>query len=195
MKTTLARLELHHGPGFGDHGSRVAALSLATAIHLGLKRREMERLRFSAFVHDVGKTRVPPAILDKGGPLTHAESAAVREHPKIGYDQLKHVVHRDVAEAVLCHHERWDGTGYPFGIRGNEIPLHARIIYVADAFDVMTSGREYRNTLSVSQAGAELARFAGRQFDPKVVDAFASLDGSFLKAQNVPVAPEPRLYA
>lgn len=186
---------MDHGPGFGDHGSRVAILALATAHKMGVNSRDIDRLHFAAFIHDVGKTRIEPAILEKAGALTVEETDIVREHPQIGYDQLRDIVHVSVAEAVLSHHERWDGAGYPHGLKQDEIPLFARIIYVADAFDVMTSSRGYRATSTVGEAGSELARHAGRQFDPAVVDAFASLDRELLETQSNPVRPEPRLYA
>lgn len=180
LKRELATLELHHGPGFGDHGSRVALLSVATARYLGMRDVERNRLWMAALVHDVGKTDVDPSILEKSGALTTDESELVRRHPETGHDQIVDVVRRSVAEAVLCHHERWDGGGFPHGLKRKEIPLFARIIFVADAFDVMTTGRSYRPSQGVVEAGEELTRLAGRQFDPHVVDAFASIDRSVL---------------
>jgi HD-GYP domain-containing protein (c-di-GMP phosphodiesterase class II) len=180
MKELLARLDLHHGPGFGDHGSRVAFLSLAVGRNLGLRESESKRLWLAAFVHDVGKTQVDPTVLDKGSALGPEEVAEVRRHPDLGYRDLVDSVHSDVAEAVLCHHERWDGGGYPTGVRMKQIPLFARIIFVADAFDVMTSPRSYRTRMKASDAGEELSHSAGRQFDPAVVDAFGSLDRELL---------------
>jgi HD-GYP domain-containing protein (c-di-GMP phosphodiesterase class II) len=175
MKPGLAILELHHGPGFGDHGSRVAVLAYATAHHLRLSSRETSRLRLAALFHDIGKTEIDPAILEKTDPLTDKESAAIRQHPKRGHDQMVEVVHPSVADAVLCHHERWDGSGFPHGLAGTDIPLFARIILVADAFDVMTTGRSYKPKMSLVHAGEELSRLAGRQFDSKVVDALSSI--------------------
>jgi len=169
------QLDFHHGPGFDDHGSRVAFLATAAGRHMGLRGREIQRLRFAAFVHDIGKTKVDPAILAKQTELADAELAQVREHPRIAHDHLDGIVHPTINEAVLSHHERWDGRGYPNGLRATAIPLHARIIFVADAFDVMTSGRDYRAQLTIAEAGAELTRSAGRQFDPEIVDTFASL--------------------
>ena len=180
MERGLARLELHHGPGFGDHGSRVALLSVAAARHLGLRTHEINRLQFAALVHDVGKVEVDAAILEKTTALTADEEHMIRQHPKMGADRLGDVAHPTVVEAVLCHHERWDGGGFPLGLRRKEIPLYARIIFVADAYDVMTTGRSYRPQMTMEQAGAELLRMANRQFDPKVVDAFAFIDRSLL---------------
>ncbi|MFP3880930.1 MAG: HD-GYP domain-containing protein [Actinomycetota bacterium] len=181
MEKTLARLELRHGPGFGDHGSRVAILSEAMARHLGFSERETARLRLAALVHDIGKTNVDPDVLEKTTPLTETELAAVRQHPTSGHDQLVDVVHRSVVEAVLCHHERWDGAGYPNGLKGTDIPLYARVIFVADVYDVMTTGRSYRSAMSIEQAGDQLDQMAGSQFDSDIVDAFASIDRSLLK--------------
>jgi len=186
VKPALARLELHHGPGFGDHGSRVAVLARATAHHLGLNSRETSRLRLAALVHDVGKTEIDPAILEKTAELTDDESAMIRRHPRSGHDQLVDVVHSSVAEAVLCHHERWDGAGFPNGLTRTEIPLFARIIFVADAYDVMTTGRSYRSRMSVVEAGEELSRLAGSQFEPRIVDAFTSLRWDVLAAPTAP---------
>jgi HD-GYP domain-containing protein (c-di-GMP phosphodiesterase class II) len=184
MKPALARLELHHGPGFGDHGSRVAVLARATAHHLGLNSQETSRLRLAALVHDVGKTEIDPTILEKRAELTDDESATIRRHPSTGHDQLVDVVHSSVADAVLCHHERWDGAGFPNGLTRSEIPLFARIVFVADAYDVMTTGRSYRLKMSAADAGEELGRLAGSQFDPRIVDAFASLRRELLAAPN-----------
>lgn len=186
MERKLARLELHHGPGFGDHGSRVAVLAHATARHLGLSHRDTARLRIAALIHDIGKTNVDPEILEKTTDLSDTEMDAVRQHPTIGHDQLVGVAHRSVAEAVLCHHERWDGAGYPNGLKGADIPLFARIILVADAYDVMTTGRSYRLQLTSSHAGEQLNQLAGRQFDPEIVGAFASIDRDTL---STPIGP------
>jgi len=181
MKELLARLDLHHGPGFGDHGSRVAALSLAVGQSLGLRESQYKRLWLAGLVHDVGKTQVDHTILDKETPLGSEELAEIRRHPDLGFRDLVDSVHTDVAEAVLCHHERWDGDGYPSGLRMKQIPLFARIIFAADAFDVMTSSRSYRTPMRASDAGEELSRSAGRQFDPSIVDAFASVDRRMLE--------------
>lgn len=185
MDPTLAQLEHQHGPGFGDHGSRVAALAVATAEFLGMERHEIERLWFSSLIHDLGKTEIDPEILGKSTTLTLEENSEIQRHPQIGHDHVSPHVHPAVAEAVLCHHERWDGSGYPNGARGRAIPLLSRIIFVVDAYDVMTTGRDYQPGLGTRAAGEELSRWAGRQFDPKVIDAFASVDRGLL-APRVP---------
>lgn len=180
MEQKLARLELHHGPGFGDHGSRVAVLCHALAGYLGLIQRETDRLVMAAFIHDIGKTGIDPSILEKSSDLTAEEMELVRQHPEVGYKQLLEVTHPSVAEAVLCHHERWDGNGFPNGLKAGEIPRYARIIFLADAYDVMTTGRTYRPRMTQTQAGQELTRLAEKQFDPRLVDAFASLSHELL---------------
>lgn len=184
MDPELAKLTRQHGPGFGDHGSRVAELAVATAQILGLGGREVDRLWFSSLLHDLGKTDLDPSILSKMTALNDEEVAAVQQHPQVGHDRISDMVHDSVAEAVLCHHERWDGSGYPSGVRGQYIPLLSRIIYVADAYDVMTTGRDYRTGLGIGEAGEELMRCAGRQFDPEVVDAFASVDRRILAPRS-----------
>jgi HD-GYP domain-containing protein (c-di-GMP phosphodiesterase class II) len=194
MRATHEQLDFHHGPGFGDHGSRVAMLATALGRQLRLSEKEVDLLRFAAFVHDIGKTQVDPAILAKESALADIELAEVRQHPQVGHDQLTEIVHPSVAEAVLCHHERWDGTGYPSGLRENNIPLFSRIIFVADAFDVMTSGREYRSRLTAQQAGKELVLSGARQFDRRVVDAFASLDRGVLDFHAGIGATHPGLF-
>lgn len=182
LERTLATLDHQHGPGFGDHGSRVAVLCHATGRLLGLNQRDLGRLRFAALVHDLGKTGIDPEILEKPASLTDDELTLIRQHPQTGHDHLIDVAHPSVAEAVLCHHERWDGNGFPNGLKTNQIPLFARIIFIADAYDVMTTGRSYQPQLTVTQAGPELTRLAGRQFDPKIVDVFASIDRHLLTA-------------
>jgi HD-GYP domain-containing protein (c-di-GMP phosphodiesterase class II) len=186
VNAELAWLEFHHGPGFGDHGSRVAQLAVAAAGFLSLERHEVERLWFSSLIHDLGKTDVDPGILDKRDPLTDLEVAEVQRHPQTGHDFISGLVHPAVAEAVLCHHERWDGGGYPNGVRGKSIPLLSRLIFVADAYDVMTTGRRYKPGLDIKAAGEELLRWSGRQFDPQVVDALASVDHRLLLSSHEP---------
>jgi HD-GYP domain-containing protein (c-di-GMP phosphodiesterase class II) len=191
MERSLARLELHHGPGFGDHGTRVANLSHAVGVHIGLHHRVISRLWLAALIHDVGKTRIDPALLEKATELTEQETRILREHPTTGYEQLVDVAHPTVAEAVLCHHERWDGAGFPNGLSRKQIPILARIVFVADAYDVMTTGRTYRSQVTTTEAGEELTRLAGIVFDPEVVDTFASLDRKLLTPPTIPFQGPP----
>ncbi len=155
------------------HGARVAALAEPVAARLGWDRQRIVSLRFGAPVHDVGKVVIPPQILEKPGPLTPDEVAVVRRHPRAGAElvlpmrRLRHTL-----PYVLFHHERWDGGGYPAGLRGRAIPLEARIVAVADAFDAMISPRAYRTALTHAHAMSEIERGAGSQFDPRVAEAF-----------------------
>jgi diguanylate cyclase (GGDEF)-like protein/putative nucleotidyltransferase with HDIG domain len=157
----------------GSHSQRVADLAARTARRLGLPDEEVELTRLAASLHDLGKLAIPEEILRKPGPLTEPERLVLERHPQIGFRMLESLGVDPVAEWVLHHHERWDGSGYPDGLPGDRIPLGARIIFVADAYDAMTSERVYRRRVLPEQAIAELRRCAGTQFDPEIVDAFA----------------------
>src|SRR5213076_3318543 len=141
---------------------------------LGLPGDQVELARLAGRLHDVGKLAVPEEILRKPGPLTDEERRVLERHPQVGYRMLESLGVDPIADWVLHHHERWDGHGYPDGLAGDEIPLGARIIFAADAFDAMTSDRLYRAALSFDEAVAEVARCAGTQFDPDVVAAFVA---------------------
>jgi HD-GYP domain-containing protein (c-di-GMP phosphodiesterase class II) len=143
------------------------------ATRMGLGPEEVELTRLAASLHDLGKLAIPEELLRKPGPLTEPERVVLERHPQIGFRMLESLGIEPVADWVLHHHERWDGRGYPDRLPGEQIPLGARIIFVADAFDAMTSERVYRRRLSADDALAELVRCAGSQFDPDVVDAFA----------------------
>ncbi|HEV8461346.1 MAG TPA: HD domain-containing phosphohydrolase, partial [Gaiellaceae bacterium] len=123
-------------------------------------------------LHDLGKLAIPEEILRKPSGLTDAERIVLERHPQIGYRMLESLGVDPIADWVLHHHERWDGAGYPDGLAGEEIPLGARIIFVADAFDAMTSNRLYRDPVPIRQALREVERCSGSQFDPQVVSAF-----------------------
>jgi len=155
------------------HGARVAALAEPVAVRLGWDRERIRTLRVAAPLHDVGKVKVRPEVLGKPGPLTLEEQEEIRRHPTAGA-QLVLPLRRfhDVLPYVLFHHERWDGGGYPAGLHGRGIPIEARILAVADAFDAMISPRPYRRALSHALALAEIERGIGTQFDPVVVEAF-----------------------
>jgi len=156
------------------HASRVTVFSQAVARRIGIEAERLSVLRLGALLHDVGKLGVPQAVLLKRGPLTEGELEQMRRHPAAGARMLRSLgAPIAVLPAVLHHHERWDGHGYPSGRSAEEIPLDARILAVADAFDAMTSTRPYRATRPVPDALEELERCAGSQFDPAVVVAFS----------------------
>ena len=157
----------------GSHSQRVAELAARMARRLELPDEEVELTRLAASLHDLGKLAIPEEILRKPGPLTEPERMVLERHPQIGFRMLESLGVDPVAEWVLHHHERWDGSGYPDGLPGERIPLGARIIFVADAYDAMTSERVYRRRVLPEQAVAELQRCAGTQFDPEIVDALA----------------------
>lgn len=158
----------------GGHSDRVVGLSLELGRRLGLGEERLHHLEWAAFLHDIGKIRVGEEILTKPGPLDAGEWGEMQQHPYFSYSILDQVEYlREAAEIVYCHHERYDGMGYPRGLKGSEIPLEARIFSVADAYDAMVSPRPYRQTLSHEQAVQEVLRHGGSQFDPQVVAAFA----------------------
>ncbi len=160
-------------PYTGGHTKRVLEYCLAIAKELKLSGAEVEVLRLSAVLHDVGKIGIEDSILKKNAPLNHEEQMIMKSHPEMGVEILKHVPHlKDIIPGMLHHHERIDGMGYPHRMAGDSIPLSAKIISVADTYDAMTTTRPYRTGLPPEKALKELAKHSGRQFDPKVVDAF-----------------------
>jgi len=157
------------------HSQRVMEYSLMMGEHLGLPPEEMEVLEYAGILHDVGKIGINDAILNKPSSLTPEEWAVVREHPDIGANLLKDIPFlEEAARLVRCHHERYDGGGYPNGIKAEHIPAGACLIAVADAFDTMTTDRAYRAALSTGHAIGELRRCSGTQFSPMAVDAFVA---------------------
>jgi HD domain len=161
----------------GEHTSGVVALALDVGTALGLDAREQRSLEFGALLHDVGKIRVPDAIINKPGKLTEEEWEIVKRHPADGQEMLDRIggVLGEVGLIVRGHHERWDGGGYPDGLLGEAIPLASRIICAADAFSAMTTNRSYRAAMPLHVAVEELHRCSGTQFDPAVVDAIVSI--------------------
>ncbi len=174
-------------PYTGEHIRRVMRHCINTARELGLSGAELENVRLAAVLHDVGKVGVPNSVLLKEGGLEDHEFELMKTHCTTGWDILGKAVHlHPVMAAVRGHHERVDGTGYPDGLKGDAIPLAARIIAVADAFDAMTSERPYRGALEQSEALQELRACSGTQFDPVVTEAFIRT-----LAEDTAVATEP----
>jgi diguanylate cyclase (GGDEF)-like protein len=156
----------------GEHSAEVGELAARIGARMGLDTNEVELLRLAGSLHDVGKLAIPEEILRKPGPLSSAERLVLERHPQIGFRMLDSLGIEPVATWVLHHHERWDGAGYPSKLPGTNIPLGARILFVADAYDAMTTERIYRGPLTHEHAVRELERCAGTQFDPEVVSAF-----------------------
>ncbi len=155
------------------HSFRVTAYTLRLAQEMAVDDKELADMIRGALLHDVGKIGVPDSILLKQGPLTTDEWSRMRSHVEIGYEMLKHIPFlQNALEIVRYHHERWDGNGYPHGIREQEIPLAARIFAVCDTYDAITSDRPYRKGRTYEEAVAEIAAQSGKQFDPDVVAAF-----------------------
>jgi two-component system, cell cycle response regulator len=173
-KDVLVRALAERNPQLGGHIGGVAALAEATALLLRLGHDEVEQVRHAAELHDVGKVAVPDAILTKPGPLEEDEWAFIRRHTIIGERIVAAAPALTRVAALVRHsHERWDGAGYPDGLAGTDVPLGARIVAVADAYEAMTSPRPFALPRSPQEAIDELRRCAGTQFDPTVVEAFA----------------------
>ena len=172
MLTSIARALEQRDQSLG-HGARVAALAEPVARDLGWDRERIRSLRWAAPLHDVGKVKVSPQVLGKAGRLTVEEMAEIRSHPKAGAELVVEMRRfHDALPYVLFHHERWDGGGYPAGLSGRRIPVEARILAIADAFDAMISPRPYRHALTHEHALAEVEDGAGTQFDPVAAELF-----------------------
>jgi putative nucleotidyltransferase with HDIG domain len=158
------------------HSTRVTTIAEALARRLGWGEERLALLRVGGPLHDIGKLGVSDDVLCKRGRLDARELAQIREHPTLGAKILLRLkALRAAIPYVLYHHERWDGTGYPTGRSGEEIPVEARVLAIADAFDAMTSDRPYRRALSADEALAEVERCAGTQFDPDLAEIFVEL--------------------
>jgi PAS domain S-box-containing protein len=160
----------------GNHVRRVQHYSHAVALKLGLAPGDAEEIAYSSIMHDLGKLHIPDAILQKPGPLTAPEWTMMKRHPRDGVTILRDKPFYSVARSIADnHHEKWDGSGYPGGKRGEEIPLAARIVAVADVYDALATKRPYKPPWPDEQALDEIRRQRGRAFDPRVVDAFLTL--------------------
>ena len=172
LRALTAALETRDSETHG-HSERVVSYSLRLGREYGLSRDEMKALEFGSLLHDIGKIGVSDSILRKPGKLTDEEWVRMKEHPLHGQQILRGIEFlQGAARVVAQHHEKWDGSGYPLGLHDSEIDVCARIFSVADAFDAITSDRVYRRGKSYEAAAEELDEWAGRQFDPKVVEAF-----------------------
>lgn len=181
-------LELRDEETMG-HTERVVSLAVALGRGLGLTTEDLMHLEWGAYVHDLGKIGVPDAVLRKPGPLSPDEWKLMQRHPEQGYHLLQRLFFLSRSlDVVRYHHERFDGKGYPIGLRGDEIPLLARIFAVADAYDAMTNDRPYRRAMTAEEALTEIRRHKGTQFDPSVVDALESLP----KEDRSPTRSAPR---
>jgi response regulator RpfG family c-di-GMP phosphodiesterase len=158
------------------HSQRVTELSIKMAISMHCSVKDIESLKIAGILHDVGKIAVPDSILLKPDKLTQEEYMIIKNHPTIGENILKPVILLDKERKIIqCHHERWDGKGYPLGISGNDIPFLARILATADSFDAMTNNRPYRPALPVAKAVEELVKNKNTQFDANIVEAFIKI--------------------
>jgi HD-GYP domain-containing protein (c-di-GMP phosphodiesterase class II) len=186
----LAALELRH-PGTCRHAERVADLALTLTAIASPELAARDGLGHAYLLHDIGKLGIPDAILLKPGQLTPSETRIVRTHPRLGEELVRRLRFLSplVREVVGCHHERWDGHGYPRNLAGTDIPLAARVFSVVDAFDAMTHARPYREAVPAQAAVVEIERCSGTQFDPQVVAAFLAMVGARRRpARLTPVA-------
>ncbi len=173
---TMAQALDARDPYTAGHSLRVAEYSYALAQEMGLPDEQSESIRISAQLHDIGKIGIPDAVLQKPGPLTQEEYGLIKLHPQIGRKILEKVGRFErLLKVVELHHENFDGTGYPYGLKGTLVPIEARIVHVADSFDAMTSTRSYRSALSLEEAVYEIEKNIGRMFDPAAARAFLSL--------------------
>lgn len=176
----------------GAHSKRVAEMALVLAREMGVTPEEVQTIRMGALLHDIGKIAVPDSILLKPGALTPDERETMRTHAQAGYDILhSSPVLRPAAEIVISHHERYDGTGYPRGLKGAAICLGARILAVIDTYDAIRADRPYSKGRSAEEALAEILRHRGSQFDPAVVDALRRCQAGIEEIRREPRAERP----
>jgi putative two-component system response regulator len=155
------------------HSMRVTQKTLELARAMGITDGDLDHVRRGALLHDIGKMGIPDAVLQKPGPLTAEEWTVMKRHPEYAYRLLSPIDYlRPALDIPYCHHERWDGTGYPRGLKGEEIPLSARVFAVVDVYDALSTDRPYRPAFTVDKINAHLAESAGSHFDPRVLDAF-----------------------
>src|SRR4030095_8495551 len=181
------------------HCGRVAAYSLVLAKEAGYPIEGLEELEFGAFLHDIGKIGIKDAVLLKPGPLDDAEWAHMREHPVKGYDIASKIeMLHPIMPAVRNHHERWDGSGYPDKMVGEEIPLVARIVAIADAYDAMATDRPYKKALPLEECEALLRKTAAKMYDPQLIEVFVKHHLGALYREDyeaLPIEAEGESYA
>jgi len=178
------------------HSARVSGFALKIGRAMGLCQDELDSLERAALLHDIGSIYIPDHVWRKEGPLTAEEQSLVRQHPVLGAEIIDSVnSFKQETKAILHHHERYDGTGYPYGLKGLAIPLESRILAVADAFDAMTSERPYRSELNMRDALEELYSNAGSQFDPRVVESFLMVLDDITRETEVVTFPQKRFGA
>jgi len=176
MIETISKIVDARDPYTSDHQSRVTQLSVSIALELELPREKVKGIKTASLIHDIGKIGIPSEILSKSKKLSDIEFSLIKEHPQTGYNILKDIdFPYPVAQIVLQHHERIDGSGYPNGLKGDEILLEAKIIGVADVVEAMSSHRPYREALGVDVALEEITRNKGVLYDPKIVDICVKL--------------------
>jgi putative nucleotidyltransferase with HDIG domain len=169
-------------PETEDHCTRVSENSVLLGQRIGIQGEELKKLKWGSYLHDIGKIGIPENLLLKKGPLNEEEMAVVKKHSYLGFSMIKNIYFlREASEVVLYHHEKFDGSGYPYGLAGHDIPLSARIFAVADAFDAMVSPRPYRAPVSFHDVFDELMRCSGSHFDPEVVGSFFKIPVSELR--------------
>jgi putative two-component system response regulator len=173
LRELLRELDAH-APGEAAHGERVAVYAVATGERLGMSEDQLQALRFAAALHDFGKLGLPADLISSSETLSDSETAELRVHPTWAAALL---FERGVPpyDGILSHHERWDGTGYPLGLKGDQIPLEGRIIALAEVFDILHFGAPWQPRKSESEAVAIIRQESGTQFDPTVVDAFLTV--------------------
>ncbi len=202
----LAKLAESRDPETGHHLERIAAYStrLATAVRRHPKYRDalpatyVQSIGINSALHDIGKVGIPDHVLLKPGPLTDEEIVIMRRHPRIGADCIEQIQRRlgestflhQAREIALYHHERWDGTGYPFGIHSEEIPLAARIVMIADVYDALTSRRVYKDPYPHAVSIEKIKQGSGRHFDPQLVEIFLSIESQFEEIATSLRAPD-----
>jgi HD-GYP domain-containing protein (c-di-GMP phosphodiesterase class II) len=175
LVTQLLEIVRVRDPELAAHGQRAAHVAAAIAMEMGLDTGDVDRAYLAGLLHDVGKLGVAEAILWKPAGLDRSEWAQIRTHPEKGHRLVSEIVHRDVAAAVLSHHERRDGCGYPHGLDGRTLPTIVHIVQVADAFDAITSARPYQGAIPAQDAVDEIIRCSGTQFEPAAAAALATL--------------------